>query len=161
MAVNMKLCEELVHRFAEKGCTFGTAESLTAGLIAASVAQVSGASKVLMGGIISYDPRIKVELLDVEQEIVDTVGVVSKECALQMAEGAWETLGVDLTVSATGLAGPGGGTEETPVGTVFIGVTTVDETRVTECHFQGDRQSIREQTVEMALTLALEMLETL
>ena len=161
MAINGSLCEQFVHRFKAAGRTFGTAESLTAGLIAASVANVPGSSAVLMGGIVSYAERVKAELLQVDQEILDTVGVYSPECAQQMAEGAWEALDVDIAVSVTGIAGPDGGTPEKPVGTVFIGTCNVDETRVAECHFTGDRQSIREQTVEMALKLALEMLESM
>ena len=146
---------EVVRRFLEKGFTLGTAESLTGGMIAASVAGVSGASAVLMGGVVSYDSRVKHELLGVEQSIIDTVGVVSEPCARQMAQGARKALKVDVAVSATGSAGPTGGTPETPVGTVFIGCASANGTRVDECHFEGDRQSVREQSAAYALMLAL------
>jgi len=149
---------EVVRRFLEKGFTLGTAESLTGGMIAASVASVSGASAVLMGGVVSYDARVKHELLGVEQSIIDTVGVVSEPCARQMAQGARKALKVDVAVSATGIAGPTGGTAETPVGTVFIGMSTETETIVHECHFTGDRQSIREQSATHALEMALQAL---
>ena len=147
---------EVVRAFLDKGMTLGTAESLTGGMIAASVAGVSGASAVLMGGVVSYDARVKHELLGVEQTIIDTVGVVSEPCARQMAQGAKAALKVDVAVSATGIAGPTGGTPETPVGTVFIGVSSAKGTRVDECHFTGDRQSVREQSVQHALEMALE-----
>ena len=147
---------EVVRVFLEKRLTLGTAESLTGGMIAASVAGVSGASAVLMGGVVSYDSRVKHELLGVEQQIIDTVGVVSEPCARQMAQGARRALKTDVAVSATGIAGPTGGTPETPVGTVFIGVSSASGTRVDECHFTGDRQSVRKQSAEHALRMALD-----
>ena len=148
---------EVVRAFLDRGMTLGTAESLTGGMIAASVAGVSGASAVLMGGVVSYDARVKHELLGVEQAIIDTVGVVSEPCARQMAQGAKAALKVDVAVSATGIAGPTGGTPETPVGTVFIGVAWAGGVKVDECHFTGDRQSVREQSAAHALTMALEV----
>jgi len=146
---------ELVRLLTERRLTLGTAESLTAGLIAATVADVSGASAVLMGGIVAYDPRVKQEVLGVDQQVIDTLGVVSAECACQMAEGARKALQVDIAVSATGVAGPTGGTPETPVGTVFIGISCAQGTRAEECYFTGDRRSVREQTVAHALGMAL------
>lgn len=165
MADLRELSARVVRAFTERGKTLGTAESLTGGMIAASVAGVSGASAVLMGGIVSYDPRVKHELLGVSQSVIDTVGVVSEPCARQMAQGAQRALKVDVAVSATGLAGPTGiagskgGTAQTPVGTVFIGVCGPAGTRVDECHFTGDRQSVREQSAAHALTMALEALD--
>ncbi|MDD6142925.1 MAG: CinA family protein [bacterium] len=150
---------DVVRIFLEKNITLGTAESLTGGMIAASVAGVSGASAVLMGGVVSYDSRVKHEVLGVEQEIIDTVGVVSEPCARRMAEGARRVLKVDVAVSATGIAGPTGGTPETPVGTVFIGVSSDKGTRVDECHFVGDRQSVREQSAAHALEMALSVID--
>jgi len=152
------LAPQVVRQFTEKGMTLGTAESLTAGLIAATVADVSGASAVLMGGVVSYDPRVKHEVLDVSQEVIDTVGVVSEACALQMADGARKLLKVDVALSATGVAGPTGGTAENPVGTVWLGVSTAEGTIARRFQFDGDRQSVRRQTVETALRLALDVL---
>ena len=158
MAELERVSAEVVRAFLEKNLTLGTAESLTGGMIAASVASVSGASAVLMGGVVSYDARVKHEMLGVEQSVIDTVGVVSEPCARQMADGARRALKVDVAVSATGIAGPTGGTPETPVGTVFIGVSSAKGTRVDECHFEGDRQSVREQSAAHALKMALEVL---
>ncbi|MEG2251646.1 MAG: CinA family protein, partial [Clostridia bacterium] len=109
-----RISAEVVRVFAARGLTLGTAESLTGGMIAAAVAAVSGASSVLMGGVVSYDPRVKHELLGVEQAVIDTVGVVSEPCARQMAEGARRALKTSVALSATGVAGPTGGTEELP-----------------------------------------------
>ena len=158
MADLLTISTEVVRVFLDKKLTLGTAESLTGGMIAASVASVSGASAVLMGGVVSYDARVKHEMLGVEQSVIDTVGVVSEPCARQMAEGARRALKTDVAVSATGIAGPTGGTPETPVGTVFIGVSSANGTRVDECHFEGDRQSVREQSAAHALHMALESL---
>ena len=154
------LAPQVVRQFTEKGLTLGTAESLTAGLIAATVADVSGASAVLMGGVVSYDPRVKHEVLGVSQEVIDTVGVVSEACALQMASGARKLLSVDVALSATGVAGPTGGTAENPVGTVWLGVSTAKGTVARRFQFDGDRQSVRRQTVETALRLALDVLSS-
>ena len=154
------LAPQVVRQFTEKGLTLGTAESLTAGLIAATVAAVSGASAVLMGGVVSYDPRVKHEVLGVSQEVIDTVGVVSEACALQMADGARKLLKVDVALSATGVAGPTGGTAENPVGTVWLGVSTAKGIVARRFQFDGDRQSVRRQTVETALRLALDVLSS-
>ncbi|MDD6041248.1 MAG: CinA family protein [Clostridia bacterium] len=156
MADLQQISAQVVREFLARGLTLGTAESLTGGMIAASVAGVSGASAVLMGGVVSYDARVKHEVLGVEQSVIDTVGVVSEPCARQMAQGARRVLKTHVAVSATGIAGPTGGTPQTPVGTVFIGVSSERGTRVDECHFEGDRQSVREQSAAYALQLALD-----
>lgn len=153
------LATEAVSLAIAKGVTVGTAESLTAGLIAATLANVPGASAMLMGGIISYDPRVKHRLLQVSQDVIDGVGVVSEPCARQMAQGALVALAVDIALSATGLAGPGGGSEQTPVGTVFIGCASARGTVVREHRFTGDRQAVREQAVQSALQLLLDTLQ--
>lgn len=149
---------QIVESFSEKGATLGTAESLTAGMIAAAVADISGASAVLMGGIVSYDPKVKRDVLGVSQVVIDGVGVVSEACAIQMAKGARSLLHTDIAVSATGIAGPTGGTEENPVGTVWLGVSGRKGTFAKKCHFDGDRQSVREKSAREALSMALEML---
>lgn len=143
----------------ERGVTLGTAESLTAGLIASTLAEVPGASAALMGGVVSYDPRVKHTLLGVSQAVLDGPGAVSEPCARQMAEGARRALAVDIAVSATGLAGPAGGTPETPVGTVFIGCAVKGGTTVAQYHFTGDRQAVRRQAAAAALQAMLTALE--
>ncbi|HNW86441.1 MAG TPA: CinA family protein [Candidatus Limiplasma sp.] len=159
MSTLYTLAEAVVQTAVEKGVTLGTAESLTAGLIASTIAEVPGASRTLLGGIVSYDPKVKRDLLHVPQSVIDGVGVVSEPCARQMAEGARQELGADITVSATGLAGPAGGTPQTPVGTVFIGCATSAGTAVEECHFSGNRQAVREQATARALEHLLQSLQ--
>ncbi len=151
------LAGELVSLAREKHMTFGTAESCTGGLIAAAVTDVPGASAVFLGGIVSYDNRVKTGLLGVREETLASVGAVSHETATQMAEGAIKALGVDHAVAVTGIAGPGGGTPTKPVGLVYIATASKNgKTVMTENHFDGDRMEVRLQTVEKALSLLIE-----
>jgi len=116
----------VVARLKEKKLTLATAESLTGGLISKRITDISGASAVLLGGCVTYTNEIKQKLLGVSEKTLDVFGAVSAECAMEMAKGVREKLGADIGVSATGIAGPDGGTDNTPVGTVFIGISTKD-----------------------------------
>ena len=136
------------------------AESLTGGMIAAALVENAGASDVLGESYVTYAPEAKVRILGVAQETVDAVGVVSARCAREMAAGVRRISGADWGVSATGLAGPGGGTAETPVGTVFIGVAGAKGVKAHEFHFTGDRGEIRAKAARAALeVLCREMAE--
>ena len=123
-----EMSKRLVRELAKKGITVGTAESCTGGLIAKSITDVSGSSAVLRGGFVTYTNEIKMKLLGVDPAIIACDSEVSLACAEAMAEGARERLGVTLAVSATGFAGPGGGNERDPVGTVYLGVATPNGT---------------------------------
>jgi nicotinamide-nucleotide amidase len=127
----------------EKGLTIAVAESLTGGMICESLTDVPGASSVLLGGFITYTEQTKMGILNVHEEILKTHGAVSEECAKAMAENARRIAGSDLAVSATGFAGPDGGTGDTPVGTVFIGLATREGVTVTKLHLAGSRHRIR------------------
>lgn len=154
------LAEKLVTLAREKNITFGTAESCTGGLISAAVTDISGASAVFWGGIVSYDNRVKEHLLGVEHETLVTLGAVSAKTAEQMAVGAVRALSVDFAVSVTGIAGPGGGTPEKPVGLVYIAVaSTKGVIIVKENHFKGEREEVRRQTVETALSMLISAIE--
>ena len=155
------LAKTLVLQCIEKKVTFGTAESCTGGLISAFITNIAGASAVFYGGIVSYDNSIKEKLLGVRTETLRTKGAVSPETALEMSEGAVRALGVDFAVSVTGIAGPGGGTDKKPVGLVYISVASQRGLSVTENHFSGDRESVRLQTVQKALSLLLAEAEQL
>ena len=119
---------------------------------------VAGASEIFYGGIVSYDSSVKQKLLGVSQTVLDTVGAVSAECALQMAKGARAAIGTDIAVSVTGLAGPGGGSTEKPVGTVYIGIDSARGSRVLGLSLgdAGDRTAIRERAVYEMLAAAIE-----
>ena len=151
----MTLCSDVLS--ALKGKTLVTAESLTGGGIGAALTQVSGASAVYKGGIISYTNEVKHNLLGVPMEILEQYGAVSEPVAKAMAEGARKVLEADIAVSVTGLAGPTGDEFGNPVGTVFIGYSDSSVTEVKHCLFSGDRESIRNQTIEAALSLVLAM----
>jgi nicotinamide-nucleotide amidase len=150
------LAKESVTICLEKNVTFGTAESCTGGLISASVTDVPGASAAFFGGVVSYDNSVKRGILGVQTETLERFGAGSEETAREMANGALKVLGVDFTVAVTGIAGPGGGTPKKPVGLVYIAAASEKGVTVTENHFDGDREAVRLQTVQKALSLLIE-----
>ena len=139
------------------GRRLATAESLTGGGIGAAITAVSGASSVFAGGVISYTNEVKNKVLGVPVEILDTCGAVSAPVAQAMAEGARRVIGADVAVAVTGLAGPDGDDFGNPVGTVFVGYADARTAFAREYHFDGNREEVREQTIEAALKLILEM----
>lgn len=153
-----KCLEEcLVERLTEKGLTITTAESCTGGMIAGTLVNVAGASDVLNEGYITYSNEAKERLLGVRHETLEEYGAVSEQTAFEMAEGAAKAANADVALSATGVAGPGGGTADKPVGLVYVGCYACGETKVWKCQFSGTRMENRMQTVTEALSLALEM----
>lgn len=147
------------------GKTVGTAESCTGGLIGAALTAVPGSSGVFHGGIIAYDNRIKTNLLGVAEEVLQQHGAVSAQVASAMARGAASKLDVDIAISVTGVAGPGGGTAEKPVGTVWMGlaVKNGDEIRVSASHhlFENiSRNKVRDMTCLAALEALIIALKT-
>lgn len=146
-------CMEAFSLLKQRGEKVSFAESLTGGLIAATFIENPGASNVLNEGYVTYAAASKVRILGVRQETVDSLGVVSADCAMEMAAGVKRISGADWGVSATGLAGPDGGTEALPVGTVFIGIAGKNGARAYECHFGGERMDVRRQTVQRAFEL--------
>ena len=151
----MSLCCDVIQTL--QGKTLVTAESLTGGGIGAALTCVSGASAVYKGGIISYTNSVKHNRLGVPEEILNQYGAVSEPVAKAMAEGARKALESDIAVSVTGRAGPTGDEFGNPVGTVFIGYSDSGTTLVKHCLFSGDRESIRNLTIEAALNLVLTM----
>ncbi len=156
---NESLEERLVNLLAKRKMTVTTAESCTGGLIAGNLVNVAGASDVLNEGYVTYSNEAKQRLVGVSAKTLERFGAVSEQTAREMAEGAARAACADMALSATGIAGPGGGTAEKPVGLVYIGCFANGITRVKECRFKGNRRENREQTVEEALKLAVEMLE--
>ncbi len=133
--------------------TVTTAESCTGGLIAGTIVNVAGASDVLNEGYVTYSNEAKERLVGVKHETLEKYGAVSEQTAREMAEGAARSAGADAALSATGIAGPGGGTAEKPVGLVYIGCFLKGRTTVRECRFHGNRQENRLHTVETALEM--------
>jgi PncC family amidohydrolase len=142
-----------------RGWRVSTAESCTGGMIASRIVGVPGASAVFLGGAVTYAPELKTALLGVRARTIEECGVVSREVAREMAEGCRARFGTELAISVTGLAGPGGGTEDVPVGRVFIGIAGPGETRVIRETFSGDRETVREEATLAAIRHALAFLE--
>ncbi len=122
-----KLAAETLDAAKAKGISLATAESCTGGLIGAALTSIDGSSASFHGGIIAYDNAVKTKLLGVPPSTLGKYGAVSEKTAQRMAAGALERLSVDIAVSVTGIAGPGGGSDEKPVGTVWIGTAHTDE----------------------------------
>ena len=141
-----------------RGLSLATAESCTGGLVAARLTSVPGSSEVVLGGIVAYADEVKRTELDVPAELIERHGAVSAEVAAAMAQGARARLGADVAVSVTGIAGPGGGTPEKPVGLVYLHAEGPDGGVGREFSFPGDRGSIRSRSVVGALHLVRRLL---
>ena len=147
--------ENLIRTLTERSLTVCTCESLTGGMICAALVDVPGASRVVRGGLITYQTDTKPLLAGVDANLITTHGVVSAEVAMSMAAGARSKLHADLAVSATGMASPGE-TGDPPCGTVFVGIASAKGVRALPLQLTGDRQSIRSQTVEQAIAAMME-----
>lgn len=161
MSTISELSSKAVASLKAKGlhCTF--AESLTGGLIAATLVNTSGASEVFEGSLVSYCDKVKHEKLGVDEETLATKSAVSYECAMQMAKGALGKFDADVAISATGYAGPGGGTPEDPAGTFYLGFADKNGNDSIRYHIEGTRSEVRDYAVEMALSLLIERVESL
>ncbi|MBO5051758.1 MAG: nicotinamide-nucleotide amidohydrolase family protein [Clostridia bacterium] len=137
----------LVAALRERGLTLAAAESCTGGWFAKSVVDVPGASEVFLGGVVSYVNRIKEQVLGVPRALLDQYTAVSAPVAEAMAIGAQKLTGADIAVSVTGLAGPGGGTAEIPVGRVYIGLCDKGGSTVIPLDLSGTRDEVRAQAV--------------
>ena len=142
----------------ERGLTLGTAESCTGGLVAARLTSVPGSSAVFVGGVVAYADQVKAMELDVPADILERHGAVSAETAVAMARGARKRLGTDLALSVTGIAGPDGGSDEKPVGLVYLHAVGPAGARSADFVFPGDRQSIRRRAAVTALHLMRRLL---
>ena len=152
--------EELVlDRCRERGWMLATAESCTGGLVAAGLTAIPGSTDVITGGVVAYANEVKVGQLGVPEALIAEHGAVSAEVAEAMARGVRERLGVDVGVSVTGVAGPGGGTEEKPVGLVYFHAETPEGGQGGTFSFPGDRDSIRRRAVVGSLHLVRRLLE--
>lgn len=154
-----RLAAALVAALESKGLTCATAESCTGGGVGSAITSVAGSSAVFLGGVISYSNDVKADVLGVSRDSLARVGAVSSEVASQMATGARRVIGSDLAVSLTGIAGPGGGSAEKPVGLVWFGLATPSGVTTQSRIFSGDRAAIRAAAVEHALGLLLSAVE--
>ena len=144
----------------EKNVTVATAESCTGGLISKCITDVAGSSAVLAGGMVTYTNRIKTDVLGVDASIIEEHTEVSHACAKAMAERAKILFGTDYALSATGYAGPGGGTEKDPTGTVYIGIATPNGSRSERvCVENATRTQVRNAVTYYALTMLLDEIQ--
>lgn len=153
---NETLEESIITLLKEKELTLTTAESCTGGMLAARLTNVPGVSEVFKQGLVTYSNRAKRKLLDVKKNTLKDCGAVSEKTAKEMAKNGAFITGSDVCVSITGIAGPDGGSEEKPVGLVYMACCLNNRTTVKEFHFKGDRNKVRECSVVNALTLLRE-----
>ena len=139
--------QELVYLLSKKNMSLSVAESCTGGLISKMITDIAGSSQVFLGGVIVYSNKSKTDILKIEKELLNTKGAVSQEVALKMAESASIIFNSDFSLSATGIAGPEGGSLEKPVGTVYTGFKyNTNNSEVVKHSFTGDREEIRLKT---------------
>ena len=152
-----RIAGEAVAGAIEQGLTVATAESLTAGMVAAVLADIPGASAMLQGGVMSYQNSVKADVLGVPRDLLDAVGAVDGQVAAAMAAGARRICGADIGVSTTGVAGPEphGGKD---VGAVYVGIATADGSTAYPYSFEGNRPEIRALACAAALERLLEVL---
>ena len=148
---HVSLQEEVVRLLERAGLTLATAESCTGGLIAERITDVPGSSNIFLGSVVSYSNELKEKLLNVSSETLEHYGAVSGETCQEMLNGITAATGADIVLAVTGIAGPGGGTVEKPVGLVYTGIRINGENFVTEHHFSGNRQQVRERTCAAVL----------
>ena len=149
----------VVQKLIENNLTLSTAESCTGGLLSSTIVDVSGASKCFLGGFITYSNDEKINRLGVDRETLKKHGAVSSQTAEAMVQGVCKLVRTNIGISTTGIAGPTGGTEEKPVGTVFIGLCHKGEVISRRFLFRGSREKIRIRTVKMALKMLIDLIE--
>ena len=147
---------EIISKLIEKNITLATAESCTGGSLGKIITSVSGVSQIYGYGFITYANEAKEKILGVPHEVLETVGAVSSETALAMAEGARRVSGSDIAVSVTGIAGPTGGTPEKPVGLVYIAIADKNGSEFRKLNLSGDRDEVRRKTCDEVFRLVAE-----
>lgn len=157
-----QLAAQVGERLIQRGWWIGAAESCTGGLLISTLTDIAGSSRYVAGGIISYSNALKQALLDVNKSTLVAHGAVSEPTAHEMALGALRRLNVDVALSVTGIAGPGGGTPEKPVGLVYVGAalreSNAERVVVRRFQWQGTREQNKRDSVGAALALVLELL---
>ncbi|MCM1126568.1 MAG: CinA family protein [Lachnospiraceae bacterium] len=158
MKAKHALERQVVSLLKERHMKISFAESCTGGLLSGRLVNVPGSSEVYEEGYVTYSNEAKYRLLGVDRQTLGSYGAVSKQVAMQMAQGAAKRSGAQAAVGITGVAGPGGGTPNKPVGLVYIGCYMEGNMTVTENYFSGSRGEVRKQAVEAALELLVECL---
>jgi nicotinamide-nucleotide amidase len=155
----LSLEEVIMQKALAKKLTISFAESCTGGLCSHRLTQISGISQVFWGSVVSYDNSVKEKVLQVKAETIQKNGAVSEQVAMEMAQGVRLNLKTSIGVSLTGIAGPTGGTEEKPVGLVWIGFSTANKTYAKKFQFKGDREILKLRFSQMAFFELLDNLQ--
>ncbi len=142
----------------DNGLWLGVAESCTGGMLGHLITNVPGSSSYFSGGVIAYSNEVKMEILGVSAKTLKSAGAVSNKTVLEMARGVRAALNTDIGLSVSGIAGPDGGTDDKPVGTVWIGISTMIMENAEMFLFSGDRQKVKEQAAQSALQIAIKYL---
>ncbi len=142
-----------------KNLTISTAESCTGGLLSGKIIDYPGISSSFLEGAVTYSNSSKIKRLNVKKATLENFGAVSRETAAEMAEGIAATAGADIGISTTGIAGPEGGSVEKPVGLVYIGLYIKGKVKTKEFRLSGNREEVRNKTVEEAIKWAVEELK--
>jgi len=153
------IVEKIIQQLTKEQQTVSFAESCTGGRIAAAFTAISGASEVLHGSCVTYSNDIKHLWLGVSNEVLENYGAVSQPCVSQMLDGIQKLASSDYAIAVSGIAGPTGGTELKPVGTVYIGLQTPFSQEVFHCNFNGPREAVQEQSTVFAIEKLAEVLE--
>lgn len=148
----------LLDKLRTKKLKLATAESCTGGMIASTITDIAGSSDVFECGFVTYSNQSKVDMLKVRMQTIEQRGAVSEPVCKEMAAGALRNCKASISVAVTGIAGPGGGTEEKPVGLVYIAVATKDAVKVARNQFSGNRDEIRKAAVAAALQMVEEVI---
>ena len=150
--------KELVDKLIEKNLKITSAESCTGGLFAASITSISGSSGCFEGSFVTYSNEIKNKIINVKKETLSNFGAVSKECVIEMSENSRKIMNADISIVISGIAGPNGGSDDKPVGLVWICLSADNYTKPYKNIFSGDRDKIREASVIFALDLVLDFI---
>ena len=151
--MNYDKAKEVVELLIQRGLKVTSAESCTGGLFAAHITSVSGSSECFEGSFVTYSNEIKHRMINVREETLEKYGAVSEECVLEMAENSRKIMKSDIAIAISGIAGPSGGTDDKPVGLVWICLAAEGDIKAYKNIFSGDRQEVREQSVMFSLNL--------
>lgn len=148
-----QLITKIINELRAQNKTIAFAESCTGGLLASEFTRIAGVSDVLKGSMVTYSNAIKHKWLGVDDAVLKKFGAVSHQCVEQMLRGIKKEATSDIAIAISGIAGPGGGSAEKPVGTVYIGVLLDDTLDINHCLFKGTRRDIQESSVDFALVM--------
>ena len=156
-----KQSEILFHNCLEKKLTITTAESCTGGMIASSIVSVSGSSAIFKSSVVTYSNEMKSKILNIPLTLINENGAVSKVIAYTMAYNVLDLMNSDISIAVTGIAGPGGGSKNKPVGLVHIGIGTKQNIVTKRYLFKGNRLKVRQESTLEALKLSNKIIETI